>query len=104
MSIMMRPDSGTKSRAANQGDVHKHINELQQELTRSRAETQRARDKLTCLISLIRRFVQLVCTRLCLCVQSVLLCTCMHVCVCQYLRVSKHACVSTDLCTCSMHV
>ena len=91
MSIMVRPDSGTKSRAANQGDVHKHINELQQELTRSRAETQRARDKLSCLISLIRRFVQLVCTRLCLCVQSVLLCTCMHVCVSTY--VYMYACV-----------
>ncbi|XP_076470463.1 uncharacterized protein LOC143300577 [Babylonia areolata] len=55
MSLMIRPDSGTKSRAASQRDVNKHINELQQELNRSRAETQRSRDKLNCLISLVRR-------------------------------------------------
>ncbi|XP_070202208.1 uncharacterized protein [Littorina saxatilis] len=55
MSVMMRPDSGTKSRAASQRDVNIHINELQQQLTKSRGETQRARDKLNCLISLVRR-------------------------------------------------
>ncbi|KAL8570466.1 hypothetical protein ACOMHN_034501 [Nucella lapillus] len=55
MSIMIRPESGTKTRAANQIDINKCINELKQDLTRSRGETQRARDKLTCLISLVRR-------------------------------------------------
>ena len=94
---MVRPDSGTKSRAANQGDVHKHINELQQELTRSRAETQRARDKLSCLISLIRRFVQLVCTRLCLCVH-VCASVYMYACVCQYLCVHVRMRVSVLIC------
>ena len=60
---MMRPDSGTKSRAANQADMMKHINELQQELTRSRGETQRAKDKLNCLMSLVRR-LYIVCVSL----------------------------------------
>jgi hypothetical protein len=56
MSMMIRPDSGTKSRQANNQDVNKYINELEQQLTRSRAETQKAKDKLNCLISLVRRY------------------------------------------------
>lgn len=52
---MMRPDSGTMARAANATEVNKLIQDLQQELVKSKAETQRSRDKLNCLISLIRR-------------------------------------------------
>lgn len=52
---MMRPDSGTKSRIASNQDVNIHINELQQQLIKSQTEAKRWKDKLSCLVSLVRR-------------------------------------------------